>query len=210
MIDVIPNIGIQTDWNLISDRLNLVIGHTDWAQVDFCDNTWIPATTLLDFEKFKDSSEKISLAAHLMVVSPEKYLKAAVDAGFKRIIAHVEAHDPRLFFEQAEYEHVEVGIGIDGPTEFELVEPFLEEADFVHVMTVEAGESGGIFLPEAVEKIRSIHSYLPDLPIEVDGGITPQTARAVVDAGATRVIASNFIFQDPSMVANAIEALKSI
>lgn len=209
MVDVIPNIGLYTDWSVIEERLNLVIPYAAWAQVDFCDNTWIPATTFLDFAKFKDISEKISLEAHLMVASPEKYLKAVVDAGFKRIVVHVEAHDPRLFFEQAEYEHVEVGIAIDGTTEFEQVEPFLEQADFVHVMTVEAGVSGGTFLPEAVEKIRSIHSYLPDLPIEVDGGITPQTARAVIDAGATRVVSSNFIFQDPAMVSHAIEALKN-
>lgn len=207
MLEVIPGVGMQTDWQVISDRLNGIVGVSQWAQVDFCDNTLFPVSTLLDFEKFKEFSEKISLEAHLMVAKPEQYIKAAADAGFKRLIAHVEAHDPRLFLDQIQYEHVEVGIAIDGATEFEQVEPFLEEVDFVVVMTVEAG--GQTFLPECVEKIRSIHSYLPDLPIEAEGAITDVTSRVVKDAGATRIVASRFIFQDASYISAAIEKLKN-
>lgn len=209
MIDVIPGIGPQKEWSVIEERLQLIIPHTEWVQADFADNTIVPNTTFMDFAAFKPFADKVSLEAHLMVASPEKYIKAAADAGFKRIIAHVEAHDPRLFFEQAKYEDVEVGIAIDGPTDFDVVEPFLEEADFVLVMTVEAGFSGGTFLPECVEKIKTIHNYLPDLPIEVDGGINNTTARLVKEAGATRLVATNFIFGDPANITSAIESLKN-
>src|SRR5258706_9038465 len=182
MIDVIPGIGPQKEWSIIEERLNIVMPHVEWAQIDFADNTFVPNTTFMEFEKFRDFSDKISLEAHLMVAQPEKYIKAAADAGFKRIIAHVEAHDPRIFLDQAKYEDVEVGLAIDGPTDFEEVEPFLDQIDFVLVMTVESGFSGQPFLPETVEKIKSIHAYLPDLPIEVDGGISDVTARLVKDA----------------------------
>jgi ribulose-phosphate 3-epimerase len=193
---------------MIEERLRLVTGVVDWVQIDVADNTLVPNTTFLDFAKFTPYSKEISLEAHLMAASPEKYIKKLVDAGFKRLIAHVEAHDPRLFLDQVKYEHAEVGIAIDGPTEFETVEPFLEEVDFVLVMTAEAGFSGGAFLPECVEKIKSIHSYLPDLPIEVDGGISDTTARLVCDAGATRLVSTSFIFKDPANVASAIERLR--
>lgn len=209
MIDVIPGIGPQTEWKTIEERLNLIAPFSKWAQIDFEDNTFVPNTTFLDFSAFSPVAEKISLEAHLMVAQPEKYLKQAVDAGFKRLIAHVEAHDPRVFFEQAEFEDVEVGIAIDGPTEFEQVEPYLEAADFVLVMTVEAGISGQAYLPECTEKIKSIHLYLPDLPIEVDGGINDQTARLVKEAGATRIVSTSYIFKDPANVAHAIETLKN-
>lgn len=208
MIEVIPGI-LEKEWEMIDERLRLVAPYTPWAQIDFADNTLVPNTTFLDFAAFKPFAEKISLEAHLMVANPEKYIKAASDAGFKRLIAHVEAHDPRIFLDQVKYEHVEVGIAIDGPTEFEQVEPILEEVDFVLVMTIEAGFSGQVFLPECVEKIKSIHNYLPDLSIEVDGGINDQTARLVKEAGATRLVATSFLFNNPGSIAAAIEHLKN-
>jgi len=209
MIDVVPCIGLLKDWNVIEERLNLVSGRTGWVQMDFADNTMVPNTTFMDFAGCKPFAGAFPMEAHLLVAQPEKYVKAAADAGFRRLIAHVEAHDLRLFLEQVKFEEVEVGVAIDGPTEFEELEPFLEEADFVLVMMVEAGFSGGTFLPECVEKIKSIHSYLPDLPIEVEGGITDVTARLVREAGATRLVSTNYIFADPSGVSSAIERLEN-
>jgi ribulose-phosphate 3-epimerase len=210
MIDVIPGIGPQAEWKVIEERLNLMLPHTQWVQIDFADNTFVPNTTFMDFAAFKPYAQKLSLEAHLMVASPEKYIKPAADAGFRRLIAHVEAHDPRLFFEQVKFEDVEVGIAIDGPTEFEQVEPYLEEVDFVLLMTVESGFSGQPFLPECVEKIKTIHTYLPDLPIEVDGGITDVTASLVIEAGATRLVSTHYIFSDPANIARSIENLRGM
>jgi len=210
MIEVIPGI-LEKEWEMIEERLRLVTGLVDWVQIDVADNTMVPNTTFLDFSKFVQlvKFDKFpALEAHFMVANPEKYIKAAVDAGFKRLVAHVEAHDPRIFLDQVKYEHVEVGIAIDGPTEFETVEPFLEEVDVVLVMMVEAGFSGSAFLPECVEKVRSIHANFPDLPIEVGGGINDKTARLVKDAGATRLVSSTYIFKDPANITTAINQLK--
>jgi ribulose-phosphate 3-epimerase len=209
MVDIIPGI-LEKEWEMIEERLRLVTGLVDWVQIDFADNTIVPNVTFMDFAKFAPFSKQLSLEAHLIVASPEKYIKAAADAGFKRLIAHVEAHDPRIFFDAVKYEHVEVGIAIDGPTEFETVEPFLEEVDFVEVMMVEAGFSGGTFLPECVEKIKSIHRYLPELPIEVTGGISDKTARLVVEAGAMRLVSSSYLFKDPANVATAVNQLRAL
>lgn len=207
MVEVIPGI-LEKEWEMIEEKLQMVAGLVDWVQIDFADNTMVPNKTFLDFSRFPLFPNSPQLEAHLMVANPEKYIKSAADAGFKRLIAHVEAHDPRIFLDAVKYEQVEVGIAIDGPTEFEVVEPFLEEVDFVQVMTIEAGFSGSKFLPECVEKIKSIHNYLPDLPIEVDGGIDDKTARLVKEAGATRLVSTTFIFKDPANISVAIEQLK--
>lgn len=209
MVEIIPGI-LEKEWEMIEERLRLVTGLVEWVQIGCADNTMVPNTTFLDFSRFTPYTKSLSLEAHLMVASPEKYIKAAADAGFRRLIAHVEAHDPRIFLDAVKHEEVEVGVAIDGPTEFEVVEPFLEEADFVQVMTVEAGFSDGKFLPECIEKIKSIHSYLPDLPIEVNGGVSDKTARVLVDAGATRLVVNSFLFKNPAAIAAALAALRSL
>lgn len=205
MIDVIPGI-LEKEWTCIEERLALVRGLVEWVQIDIADNTLVPNQTVLAFGPVGTS---LSFEAHLMVAQPEKYIKPLVDAGFKRIIAHVECHDPRIFLEQAKYEHIEVGIAIDGATPIEQAEPFLEEVDMVLVMTIEAGFSGQEFMTETLEKIKAIHEHFPDLPIEVDGGINDKTATLVRDAGATRLVSTSFLFKDPQNIAAAIEELKN-
>ncbi len=215
MIEVIPGI-LENDWNEIERKITLVAPFVECVQIDVADNTLVPNTTFLDVAKFEAlinsclsiKKSKLLLEAHLMVANPETYIKPLADAGFKRLIAHVEAHDPRLFLDQAQYEHVEVGIAIDGPTEFEHVEPFLGEVDCVLVMTIEAGFSGQPFLIETLEKIKTIRTNIPDLPIEVDGGINDQTARLVIEAGATRLVSTSYLFKDPERIAAAIARLK--
>lgn len=209
MVDIIPGI-LEKEWEMIEERLRLVTGLVEWAQIDVADNTLVPNTTFMDFEKFKEYSDNLALEAHFLVANPEKYIKAAADAGFKRLIAHVEAHDPRVFLDAVKYEEVEAGIAIDGPTEFETIEPFLEEVDFVEVMMVEAGFAGSTFLPECIEKIKSIHSYLPDLPIEVSGGITEKTERLVTEAGASRLVVNSFLFNNPGNIKSVLEQLRAV
>jgi ribulose-phosphate 3-epimerase len=209
MVDVIPGI-LEKEWVSIEERVHLVENLVNWVQIDVADNTLVPNTTFLDFQKFSSLGPKPNFEAHLMVVNPEKYIKPMVDAGFKRLIAHVECHAPRVFLDQAKYEHVEVGIAIDGPTELELVEPFLEEVDVVLVMTIEAGFSGQPFMTESLEKIKTIHQNFPDLPIEVDGGINDKTGRLSAEAGATRLVSTSYLYKSPDGLAQAIENLENI
>lgn len=219
MIDVIPGI-LETDLDQIEKKLTLVEGHVQWVQIDIADNTFVPTKTFLDFATFTPltksslssdlSRGSLSFEAHLMVEAPEKYIRTLADAGFKRIIAHVECHDPRLFLDEAKYESVEVGLAIDAPTELEAVEPFLELADAVLVMTTEAGSSAAPFLPETVEKIKAIHSHFPDLPLAAEGAIDQVTAKLVKEAGASRVIVGGYLFKDPTAIAATLERLKNI
>ncbi len=211
MIEVIPGI-LEKDFGEIEKRVVLVTGLVEWVQIDFEDNTLVPNETFLDTARFKDLIAKysnLSFEAHLMVDYPEKYIRPLIDVGFKRLIAHVEANDPRQFLDAAQYESVEVGLAIDGATEFNEIEPFLDAIDVALVMTIEAGFSGSPFLPETVEKIKTIHQNFPDLSIEVDGGINEQTVRLVKEAGATRIVSTSYLFKDPHNIAAAIARLKN-
>ncbi len=213
MVDIIPGI-LEKDVAVIAQRIGLVAPFVSWVQIDIADNTLVPNETFLDFDRFTQLvkadqlGQSLFLEAHLMVASPEKYIRPLAAAGFRRLIAHVECADPRLFLEQSELEDVEVGLALDGPTEIEQIEPFLDHIDTVLVMTIEAGRSGQPFLPETVEKIKSIHDGFPNLPIEVDGGINDLTAKIVKDAGATRLVSTSFIFNSAANISTAIKQLK--
>ncbi len=212
MVDIIPGI-FEQDFSEIERKVTLVAPYVEWVQIDFADGVFVPAKSFLDVEKLKpliDAHPKLSFEAHLMVASPEKFIKPLVDAGFKRIIAHVEANDPRQFLDEMQYESVETGLAVDGPTELDQIEPLLEEIDVVLVMMAEAGASGQELQLENVEKVRTIREHFPDLPIEVDEGINDKTAQIVKDAGATGLVTTSYIFKDSQQIGELLEHLKNI
>lgn len=163
------------------------------VQIVLADNTLIPNESFLDIPQFSGMIKRfsdISFEVHLLVASPEKYIKPLVDAGFKRIIIQVECNDPRLFLTESAHETIDVGIAIDGPTEVEQVEPFLEEVDMVQVMTVEVGYPQQPFLPETIEKIKTIHQNFPHLVIAASGNIKPELEQTLIEAGAQKLVVS--------------------
>lgn len=211
MIDIIPGI-LETEWNEIESKVRLVSPFVSWVQIDVADGTMVPATTFQDFEKFKifTSEEHLPLSfeAHLLVASPETYIRKLSDAGFKRVVAHVEAHDPRVFIDEAKFESFEVGLALDSPSNLELLEPFIEEVDYVLLMMNEAGVKDQSFQDEQIEKIVDLHRHFPDLAIEVEGGIDARTAKLVREAGATRIVSTHFLFKDPQHIDQRVMQLQ--
>jgi ribulose-phosphate 3-epimerase len=147
--------------------------------------------------------------AHCVDTKPELFVKTLSGLGFRRMIAPVECHDPREFISEARVFETEIGLSLDVETSLEEIEPFLEELDFVHIMTAGAFGMDQPFEEETLAKIKSIHRNLPDLPIVAEGGMDEETVKLVVDAGATRIISASYIFQDESSIGEAIEKLSS-
>ena len=200
----------EKDWESVVAKVAQAAVVVKWVHIVVADGTMGTDVTITDMSKFADlvaDFPQVSFEVHLLSATPEKYIRPLADAGVSRLIAHVESNDPRRFLEEVKYDEVEIGIAVDGATEIEEVEPFLEEVDFVVIMSAEAGATGGTFLPEAVEKVKLIRQNLPDLPIEVVGGITDATVKAVWDVGATRIVSTAFLYQNPGNMAEAVEAL---
>lgn len=208
-IDIIPGIFVST-WEELERKVAMVVPYVEWVQIEISDGTLVPSVTLLKFDQLAKLDQCPSLEAHLMVADPVKYIRPLADSGFKRLIAHIECQDPRHFLDQAKYESIEACLAIDSPTDFEQLEPFLGDVDGVLVMTAEAGETGRMFQPETVEKIRLIRQHFVDLPIEAEGGIHNVTAKIVREAGATRLVSTSFIFKDLHAIDQAIEQLRSV
>lgn len=210
MVEVVAGI-LEKDIHDAERKIALAAAHLTTIQIEVADNSLVPNETITDLSLFGDiitQYPNIVFEAHLMVANPEKYIRSVADAGFGRVIAHIESNDPRTFLEKVRYEELEVGLALDGGSELREIEPFLEEIDFVLIMMVEAGFSGQPFLPESVEKIKLIHQNVPDLIIEADGGINAETGRAVVDVGASRIVSTSFLFKNPDSIADTIQALQ--
>lgn len=214
MIDVLAGI-LEQDLEVIVRRATLAAPHVGWIHLDVADNTLVSNETFRDFHALgkNDSWQKVlkkcSGEAHLMVARPESYLEDLIQAGFTRVIAHVECVEPRNFIAEARTFECEVGLAIDADTDVEQVEPFFEELDTIMVMTVDAGFSSQPFRQDTIDKIKALHQEVPTIPIQVDGHIDAETAKLVVGAGATRLVSTSYIFHDEKNIAKAVELLKN-
>lgn len=211
MIDVTPAI-FTDDVEVLKNSITALSGHSGWIQIDLSDGTMVPTKTFFALDtlaQFVQLDQSLSFEAHLMVDNPVKYLKPLVDAGFKRVIAQVECSDPRQFLDGAQLESVEVGLALDGASEIDLIEPFLESVDLAVIMTIEAGATDGPFLPESVEKIKAIRHHFPDLAIAAEGNIDARNAKLLTDAGVTRlVISADILLKDPGKFSQTLAALQ--
>ncbi|MBI4066268.1 hypothetical protein HY411_00985 [Candidatus Gottesmanbacteria bacterium] len=211
MVDVTPAL-FTDDLEALKDQIVALRSHVSWIQLDLSDGTMVPAKTFFALDTLAalvTSDSSVSFEAHLMVDNPVKYLKPLVDAGFKRIIAQVEASDPRHFLDEAQLESVEVGLALDGVSELPIIEPFLESVDLVVIMTVEAGVPNGRFLPESLEKIKAIRHHFPDLAIAAEGNIDERSGKLLRDVGVSRlVVAADAFLKDTGSLVARLENLR--
>lgn len=152
------------------------------------------------------------LDVHLMISDPDRYLEAFVEAGASMVSVHVEVL-PHLNRTLAAIRALgaEAGAVLNPSTPVSALEEVAGDVDFVLVMSVNPGFGGQRFIPGSLDKIRRVRALLDRAgnaaPIEVDGGVDLQTARAVVEAGARILVAGHAVFAggDP---AGAVRALR--
>ncbi|MCK4472734.1 MAG: ribulose-phosphate 3-epimerase, partial [Anaerolineae bacterium] len=156
----------------------------------------------------------LPLDVHLMIVEPERHLAAFADAGADRLIVHQETcpHLHRVLQGIRELK-IEAGLAINPGTPLSVLEEVLHLADLIQVMTVNPGWGGQPFLHSQLDKIRRLRRTLDerglDVPIAVDGGISPITVPLVVNAGATVLIAGSSIYNDQASLAENVAALRA-
>ncbi len=183
----------------------------DWIHLDVMDGRFVPNITFGPgvLEAIRPASGKC-FDTHLMVAPVDPYLEAFARAGADRLTVHVEAcpHLDRTLQAIADL-GVKAGVALNPHTPETAVEYVLDRVDLVLVMTVNPGFGGQRFIPATVEKIRRLRAMIGDRPIriQVDGGIDPETAPAVVAAGADVLVAGSAIFGRPPYAA-AIAALR--
>ena len=136
------------------------------------------------------------LDAHLMIEEPKRYAEASVEAGSDLITFHIEVTDePRAVIEHIRSLGAAVGVSINPGTPVSAVEEIVGEVDLVLVMSVWPGFGGQEFMPEVLDKVRTLRGLLgPHQRLQIDGGIDPGTIADVVKAGADTLVAGSAIF----------------
>jgi len=196
MTDIIPGI-LEKDWSEIEKKIELVRGFAKTIHIDIIDGKFASNTTFLDPKPFAKYTKDFIFEVHLMVEEPINYIQSFADAGFKRFIGHVEKMSSQEdFIAKGEFLG-EVGLALDVNTPLESLKIDYEDLDSILIMSVKAGLSGQIFMPEVLPKATKIKDLFP-IPVEIDGGITNLTILQAKNAGVERFITTSFIFSgDP-------------
>lgn len=175
----------------------------DWVHVDVMDGHFVPNLTFGPpaVAAFRRHVTRF-MDVHLMIAPVDPYIEAYAEAGADMITAHVEAgpHIHRTL-QAIRAQGVKAGVALNPGTPAEAVADVLDLADMVLVMTVNPGFGGQKFIPAGIDKTHRIRAMIGDRPIhvQIDGGVTPDTAPLVAAAGADVLVAGSAVFRGGSV-----------
>ncbi|GJE03651.1 ribulose-phosphate 3-epimerase [Methylobacterium isbiliense] len=189
----------------------------DWVHVDVMDGHFVPNLTFgPQLCRAIRPHVKTVMDVHLMIAPVDPYIHAFSEAGADIITAHVEA-GPHLdrTLQAIRATGAKAGVSLNPATPPEAIEFVLDRVDLILVMTVNPGFGGQSFIEAMVPKIRRLRQMVGDRPIhiEVDGGVTPETAPLVAAAGADVLVAGSAVFRggsvaDPAPYGRNIRAIR--
>lgn len=214
-IQIAPSL-LAADFARLQDEIQAAeAGGGNLIHIDVMDGRFVPNITMgIVVVEAVRRVTKLPLDVHLMIVEPERYVQAFVDAGADMISVHYEA-SPNLHrtLQMIGDADVRAGLALNPHTSAEMAREVLDLVDYVNVMTVNPGFGGQQFLPTMLPKIARLLAMANEqgrqIDIEVDGGISEDTIVAAVEAGANILVAGTVIFQHPQGPAAGIAALRS-
>ena len=175
----------------------------DWVHVDVMDGHFVPNITFgPQLVKAIRPHVRTTLDVHLMIAPVDPYLRAFADAGADILTVHPEAvpHLDRTLQAIRDL-GARAGVALNPSTPPEAIEWVLDRIDLVLMMTVNPGFGGQAFIPAMLPKIARVREMIDDRPIhiQIDGGVTPETAPDVVAAGADVLVAGSAVFRGGSV-----------
>ncbi len=193
MVEIIPAINSETQEDY-ERKLKLVEPYTNWIQVDIEDGIFAPRKTISsDVVGFYETPLKIEV--QLLVADVESWVEDFLAIGVDRVVFPIEtAKNAANVINKIKKSGTQASVSLNPDTPLNKAESILHLLDTVLIMTVYPGPSGQDFVDTGLANIKKIRNLYPKLAIEVDGHITPKTAKIVVEAGADILISGSFIF----------------
>jgi ribulose-phosphate 3-epimerase len=203
--EIEPSIYAADFARLGDDLARLLDGGAKIFQFDVGDGHFVPPVTIgpIVLEAISPLFRGRILDVHLMVDNPARHLEAFAQAGADSITFHLEAaDDPAALAEQARALGLGAGLAIKPETEPEAAAEAGRGFDVVLCMGVRPGYSGQAYLPETTERVHRLRELLgPEPHVQVDGGVGPENARALREAGADLFVAGSSVFAHDDPVA---------
>ena len=213
-IIIAPSILSSDFANLESEIKKVEKDGADWIHVDVMDGHFVPNITIgAPVVKSIRKVTSLPLDVHLMIETPEKYIKDFANAGADIITIHYEAcaNNINELINLIKSFGKKVGISIKPKTPASVLTPYINNIDLILIMTVEPGFGGQKFMPDCAEKITEIKQIAPkQVIIEVDGGINKETAKYCILRGANVLVAGSYIFSADNIkeTINSLEDIK--
>ena len=206
-IRIAPSI-LSADFGRLAEEVARVeAAGADWIHVDVMDGRFVPNITLgPPVVKAIRKATKLPVDVHLMIVEPERYVDAFADAGADTITVHVEAttHLHRTL-QAIRAAKKRAGVVLNPSTSEDTLRYVMEVVDLVLVMSVNPGFGGQSFIELVLPKVQAIRAMIDatsrPIDLEIDGGITEETAARAVAAGARVLVAGNAVFSKPDYAA---------
>ena len=195
---------LSLDYARMNEQLNEVSeSGAEWLHFDVMDGHFVPNLTFgPDILKGFRKASNLFLDVHVMIEKPLFFAEKFLSAGADNYTFHYEVMEDEESIRQlsgiVRSHGKSVGISIKPDTDVSVLKPFLKDFDVFLIMSVEPGFGGQKFMPESLDKIRTLRSWLNaeglQAHIEVDGGINETTGKLVKEAGADVLVAGSYIF----------------